>query len=86
MGYLSTTIALLFMSAFQGLSVYANYWLTYWTEDTLLKNLTLGHTEKYEEKFVYYLAGYTIIGVLQGNVFHMFLFFGLLYHYWRLAR
>ncbi|XP_053400725.1 multidrug resistance-associated protein 1-like isoform X1 [Mercenaria mercenaria] len=72
MGYLATTIALVFMTIFQAMSVYSNYWLTYWTEDALLKNLSLGHTREYENKFVYYLVGYTIIGIIQGIAMILF--------------
>ncbi|XP_060602679.1 multidrug resistance-associated protein 1-like isoform X1 [Ruditapes philippinarum] len=72
MGYCWTFIAVIFMTIFQTMSVYSNYWLTYWTEDALLKNTSQGHTKAYENKFVYYLVGYTLIGVLQGVAMLLF--------------
>lgn len=67
MGYIAVIFVMLFMIGFQSLNVFSNYWLTYWTEDTILKNISIGHTDEYESQFVYYLVGYTIIGVVQSK-------------------
>lgn len=66
MGYIALLFTMLFMVGFQSLNVFSNYWLTYWTEDKLMKNVSLGHTSEYEERYVYYLVCYTVIGVIQG--------------------
>lgn len=78
MGYLALLLVMLFMVAFQSLSVFSNYWLTYWTEDTLMKNISLGHTSEYEDRYVYYLVCYTIIGVIQGILNYVFNFLSYL--------
>jgi len=67
MGYLVLACVVIFMLGFQSLNVFSNYWLTYWTEDPLLKNVSRGYTPEYESKFTYYLVWYTVIGVLQGR-------------------
>ncbi|XP_045182658.2 multidrug resistance-associated protein 1-like [Mercenaria mercenaria] len=72
MGYIALLFVMLFMVAFQSLNVFSNYWLTYWTEDELMKNTSLGYTSDYEEKYVYYLVCYTIIGVIQGGAIFAF--------------
>jgi hypothetical protein len=66
MGYIALIFVMVFMVAFQSLNVFSNYWLTYWTEDELMKNVSLGHTSEYENRYVYYLVWYTVIGVIQG--------------------
>ena len=66
-GYLYVLFAFFNIMIFQGLNVFSNYWLTFWTEDPLLKNTTLGHTDEYEKRFQWYLIWYTVIGVVQGK-------------------
>ncbi|XP_060602685.1 multidrug resistance-associated protein 1-like [Ruditapes philippinarum] len=72
MGYIALIFVMVFMVAFQSLNVFSNYWLTYWTEDELMKNVSLGHTSEYENRYVYYLVWYTVIGVIQGGAIFAF--------------
>ena len=67
MGYISVVIVFVSISIFQGLNIFSNFWLTYWTEDEVLKNTTLSGTPEYEEKYLYYLLMYLFYGVVQGN-------------------
>ena len=67
MGYISTVFVFVSVSLFQGLNIFSNFWLTYWTEDETLKNVSLSGTPEYEEKYVYYLLMYLLYGVLQGK-------------------
>ena len=69
MGLAFVFIVFISVSLFQGLNVFSNFWLTYWTEDPLLKNTSLSGTKEYEEKYIYYLVMYLILGVIQGNIF-----------------
>ena len=66
-GYFYVLFIFLNMILFQALNVYSNFWLTFWTEDPLLKNTTLGHTNDYEKQYEWYLIWYTVIGVIQGK-------------------
>ena len=68
MGYGIIFVVFINVSLFQGLNVFSNFWLTYWTEDELLKNVTLSDTPEYEERYLYYLLMYLLYGVIQGNV------------------
>lgn len=67
MGYISVVIVFVSVSLFQGLNIFSNFWLTYWTEDPVLKNVSLSGTPEYEQKYVYYLLMYLLFGVLQGK-------------------
>ena len=67
MGYISVVIVFVSVSLFQGLNIFSNFWLTYWTEDPVLKNVSLSGTPDYEQQYVYYLLMYLLFGVLQGN-------------------
>ncbi|WAR30067.1 MRP1-like protein [Mya arenaria] len=55
MGILTVIIVFITMSIFQGLNVFSNFWLTFWTEDELLKNISLSETPEFEEKYMYYM-------------------------------
>ena len=66
-GYLYVLFVFFTIMIFQGLNVFSNYWLTFWTEDSLLKNTSLGHTDEYEKRFQWYLIWYTVFGVIQGR-------------------
>ncbi|WAR29796.1 MRP1-like protein [Mya arenaria] len=48
------------------LNVFSNFWLTFWTEDPVLLNITLAGTSQYEQTFTYYLVLFTVYGILQG--------------------
>ncbi|KAL4216368.1 hypothetical protein ACF0H5_024095 [Mactra antiquata] len=66
MTVLAVIVVFVSMSLFQGLNIFSNFWLTYWTEDELLKNVSLSGTPEYEERYKYYLLMYLLYGVLQG--------------------
>ena len=67
MGSISTIFVFVCVSLFQGLNIFSNFWLTYWTEDETLKNISLSGTVEYEEKYIFYLLMYLLFGVLQGR-------------------
>ena len=67
MGSISTIFVFVCVSLFQGLNIFSNFWLTYWTEDETLKNISLSGTAEYEEKYIFYLLMYLLFGVLQGR-------------------
>ena len=62
-------VMMIFISiiAFQALNIFSNYWLTFWTEDPILKNTTLGYTDEYQRQYEWYLIWYSAIGVIQGR-------------------
>ena len=68
MGYAAVATVFVSISLFQGLNIFSNFWLTYWTEDEVLKNTSLSDTAEYEGKYLYYLLMYLLYGVLQGSV------------------
>jgi hypothetical protein len=59
---------LLFIFLFQGLNAFSNFWLTFWTEDKVIKNQSLVMTQEYTDRKHYYLIIYTLLGVLQGMI------------------
>ncbi|KAL4216369.1 hypothetical protein ACF0H5_024096 [Mactra antiquata] len=66
MGVATMCLVFVSMCLFQGLNVFGNFWLTYWTEDELLKNVSLSGTQEYENKYLYYMLMYLLFGVFQG--------------------
>ncbi|KAJ8311733.1 hypothetical protein KUTeg_011088 [Tegillarca granosa] len=60
MGVLATLISLLFMTGFQGLNVYGNFWLTFWTEDEILRNPSFRNTTEFYDTNTYYLVVWSI--------------------------
>ncbi|KAK3795110.1 hypothetical protein RRG08_028311 [Elysia crispata] len=56
-------IALLMV--YQGVGVGASIWLSMWTDDPYLRNLSLTHTETYMAKTYTYLAVYSALGFVQ---------------------
>ena len=68
MGYAAVATVFVSISLFQGLNIFSNFWLTYWTEDEVLKNTSLSDTAEYEGKYLYYLLMYLLYGVLQGTI------------------
>ncbi|XP_061170519.1 multidrug resistance-associated protein 1-like [Saccostrea echinata] len=77
MGVIGTVLSMLFVMLFQGLNAYGNFWLTFWTEDEIIKNQTLVTTQEYSDRKYYYLAIYTVLGVLQGIFLFLFAYLGL---------
>jgi hypothetical protein len=67
MGVVGTFFSMLFVFLFQGLNAFGNFWLTFWTEDDVIKNQSLVMTQEYTDRKYYYLIIYTILGVLQGK-------------------
>jgi hypothetical protein len=59
---------LLYIFLFQGLNAFSNFWLTFWTEDKIIKNQSLVMTQEYTDRKYYYLIIYTLLGVLQGMI------------------
>ncbi|XP_062607875.1 ATP-binding cassette sub-family C member 3-like, partial [Saccostrea cucullata] len=77
MGVIGTVLSMLFVMLFQGLNAYGNFWLTFWTEDEIIKNHSLVTAQEYSNRKYYYLAIYTVLGVLQGIFLFLFAFLGL---------
>nr|XP_034320755.1 multidrug resistance-associated protein 1 isoform X2 [Crassostrea gigas] len=77
MGVVGSFLSMLFVLLFQGLNAFSNFWLTFWTEDDVIKNQTLVNTQEYADRKYYYLIIYTILGVLQGIFLFMFAYLGL---------
>ena len=67
MGLPFTILAFIALVAQQALNIYSNFWITFWTEDSYLKNTTLIDTKKYADTKNYYLAMYAMLGILQGK-------------------
>ncbi|KAK3094622.1 hypothetical protein FSP39_004144, partial [Pinctada imbricata] len=66
MGYFATFFSVFSLAAFHGLTVYGNFFLTYWTEDEYLNNQSLSYTSEYTNRNVYYLTVYGVLGIFQG--------------------
>ena len=64
-------VALIFClyGAYQGFSVWANIWLTEWTSNPDLQNLTAypGDGQERRDKNDYYLTIYGVLGIAQGE-------------------
>ena len=73
MGLYGAFPSILSMIAFQGLSIYGNFFLTFWTEDAVLKNQSLSDTKEYDDRNIYYLLVYTVLGILRGKLFFFLL-------------
>lgn len=74
MGVVGSFLSMLFVLLFQGLNAFSNFWLTFWTEDDVIKNQTLVNTQEYADRKYYYLIIYTILGVLQGGPLTAYLY------------
>lgn len=68
MGLVAVFISTITLVSNQGLNVFSNFWITFWTEDSYLKNVTLVNTEKYDDLKYYYLGMYGLIGIVQGKL------------------
>ena len=69
MGVIAVLTIFFFMSLYQGLNIYSNFWLTYWTEDPLLKNKTNAGSPDFVQKTYFYLIMYFVIGLVQGTLY-----------------
>ncbi|VDI22202.1 Hypothetical predicted protein [Mytilus galloprovincialis] len=72
MGVLITIMAFIFLCVYQGLGIYSNIWITYWTSNLYLLNVSNWNTDFYYEEKTYYLGFYALIGILQGISFILF--------------
>lgn len=67
MGYHLAALLLLFFVLNQVASICSNIWLSVWTEDKLLKNLTLANTTDYLDTQYFYMGIYGGLGAAQGE-------------------
>nr|KAG5688633.1 hypothetical protein BaRGS_017487 [Batillaria attramentaria] len=65
-GLWSSIMVVFMLILYQGLGIVASIWLSMWTEDPYLRNVTLSGTSEYNAKTYTYLAVYSVFGVLQG--------------------
>ncbi|KAH3867552.1 hypothetical protein DPMN_030684 [Dreissena polymorpha] len=66
MGPCAVFVVFFSMGVFQGLNIFSNFWLTYWTEDDLLRNTSRADEPEFRDRYLYYLLMYLLYGVLQG--------------------
>ena len=66
LGVWATIVVFLVFSLYHGVSVYASFWLTFWTSDPYLTNQTNVGKDKFYDKVKYYLYGYGLLGIIQG--------------------
>lgn len=67
MGVHLAALLLLFFLLNQVASIMANVGLSQWTEDALLKNLTLANTTEYTNKQYFYMGIYGALCAAQGE-------------------
>ncbi|XP_012946646.1 multidrug resistance-associated protein 1 [Aplysia californica] len=53
------------LMVYQGVGVGASIWLSKWTDDSYLANVSLAHTDKFRTKTYTYLAVYSALGFVQ---------------------
>ncbi|OWF48638.1 multidrug resistance-associated protein 1-like isoform X2 [Mizuhopecten yessoensis] len=64
-GWWSVAVILVLFAGFHTTSIYSNFWLTFWTEDRLLLNISLMDTLEYRDRSYDYLLVYGLLGVIQ---------------------
>ncbi|KAI8775250.1 multidrug resistance protein 1 [Biomphalaria glabrata] len=64
-GTCAMTMSFVFFVLFQVASAWSNIWLSDWTEDSYLANLSLVSTDEYKEKQDFYLYIFGVFGVVQ---------------------
>lgn len=67
LGLGASIIVMFVFSMYHAASVYANFWLTFWTNDQYLTNQNNSGTEKFIDQTNYYLLGYGVLGIIQGK-------------------
>ncbi|KAL5020046.1 hypothetical protein ScPMuIL_002938 [Solemya velum] len=77
MGIVPVVLVFLSIAVYSAINVYSSFWLTFWTEDPYLKNLTLTNTTTYHDKYTMYLGVFTLLGVAQGVAVFIFAYFAL---------
>ena len=68
LGMIFSILIMFFMLLTQGSSMFANVWLSQWTDDPFLKNQSNAGDAAYTEKNDLYLGVYGAMGFVQGNV------------------
>ncbi|XP_041372528.1 multidrug resistance-associated protein 1-like [Gigantopelta aegis] len=71
-GYVMSLVIVFLYAAFQASSVYANIWLSNWTDDDLLKNTSRWNTSEYQNKNAMYLGVYGGLGLTQALIVLLF--------------
>lgn len=66
-GMAASAIILAIFIVFQVSSVGANIWLSIWTNDKELANISLANTTEYQNRNYMFLGIYAAFGVVQGN-------------------
>ncbi|XP_033748018.1 LOW QUALITY PROTEIN: multidrug resistance-associated protein 1-like [Pecten maximus] len=64
-GWWSVAVIMIMFAGFHTTSIFSNFWLTFWTEDTTLLNLSLQDTPEYIDRSYSYLLVYGLLGVIQ---------------------
>ena len=72
-GYKSALLLLGLFILFESMTVVSKYWLTKWTSDTVLQNLTALPPDSDERfyKNVFYAVGYGGISIIEGSTMHI---------------
>ncbi|XP_071154276.1 multidrug resistance-associated protein 1-like [Mytilus edulis] len=65
LGLGASIIVMFVFSMYHAASVYANFWLTFWTNDQYLTNQNNTGMEKFIDQTNYYLLGYGVLGIIQ---------------------
>ena len=71
-GYKSALLLLGLFILFESMTVVSKYWLTRWTSDAVLQNLTALPPDSDERfyKNVFYAVGYGGISIIEGSIMH----------------
>jgi hypothetical protein len=71
-GVVAGTLTLVFLMLYNGMGIAASVWLSRWTDDALLKNMSIANSTQYKEQTVFYVGVFAACGVLQGesNVYY----------------
>ena len=72
-GYKSALLLLGLFILFESMTVVSKYWLTRWTSDAVLQNLTALPPDSDERfyKNVFYAVGYGGISIIEGSIMHL---------------
>ncbi|XP_069135571.1 multidrug resistance-associated protein 1-like isoform X2 [Argopecten irradians] len=64
-GWWAVALIMVLFSGFHATSIFSNFWLTFWTEDSFLLNRSLEGTPEFIDRSYDYLLIYGLLGVLQ---------------------
>ncbi|XP_070202775.1 multidrug resistance-associated protein 1-like [Littorina saxatilis] len=73
----AAVIAVMHLLLYNVMGIAANIWLSRWTDDSLLRNVSLAGTAAYSERTLMYVGVFAALGVLQSIL--TFLFVGTIY-------